>query len=391
MSSQTILAQVLSFLPKREFRRFVKKYKGDRNTRTFSCWDQFICMMVAQLGKKESLRELETCARGFCGALYHSGVKGKVSRTTLAYANENRSSAIFGDFCKLLIARTKKLYINDDTVGNLEGLVYVLDSTIIELSMSLCPWSYFGGSPRAGIKIHTQLDLRGKIPSFIHISKAKMSDNYFLDHIIVEPGAFYVMDRGYVDFPRLYNMHKKHGYFVVRSKWHLSFKRIYSNQKDENNTAIISDQVVRCSGGKGRYSYPERIRKIKYKDPETNKVFTFLTNNFEIPAQVIADLYKARWQIELFFKWIKQNLLITTFLGRSQNAIETQIWIAVASYLAVAIAKKTLRTPATVTEIISLLPQILFLKTPFNKPFSDHDYRIYSKRIFSADNQLNLL
>jgi hypothetical protein len=348
-------------------------------------------MMVAQLGQKESLRELETCARGFCGALYHSGVKGKVSRNTLAYANEHRPSAIFGDFCKILITKARSLYLDDNTVGNLDGLIYVLDSTIVALSMSLCPWSYFGGSPRAGVKIHTQLDLRGKIPTFIHISKAKMSDNHFLDHIIVEPGAFYVMDRGYLDLPRLYNMHKKLGYFVVRSKWHIRFKRILSNQKDENNTAVISDQIVRCSGGKGKYSYPERIRKIRYKDAETNRIFTFLTNNFEISAQVIADLYKARWQIELFFKWIKQNLLITTFMGRSQNAIEIQIWIAVASYLAVAIAKKTLRTPATITEIISLLPQILFLKTPFNKPFSDHDYKVYSKSTFSAGKQLNLL
>ena len=391
MGSQTVLAQIISFLPKREFRRCVQRYEGDRNTRTFSCWDQFVCMLVAQLGHKASLRELETCIRGLGSLLYHSGLKGQLSRNTLAYANENRSSAIFGDFYKILITKARKLYLEDNAVGNLDSLVYVLDSTLIGLSLSLCPWSYFGGRPKAGVKIHTQLDLRGKIPSFIHISKAKMSDNLFLDHIIVEPGAFYVMDRAYLDLVRLYKIHKALGYFVVRSKWHVRFKRILSNPKDENNKAILSDQIVRCSGAKGKHNYPERIRRIRYKDLESKRIFTFLTNNFELSAQVIADLYKARWQIEIFFKWIKQNLLITSFMGRSQNAIEIQIWTAVASYLAVAIAKKTLRTKATLTEIVSLLPQIIFLKTPFNKPFSDRLYTIPSKTRFPTPKQLILL
>lgn len=391
MGSQTILAQILLYLPKREFRRCVSRHEGDRYTKTFSCWDQFICMLVAQLGHKESLRELETCIRGLGSLLYHSGLKGQLSRNTLAHANENRPSAIFGDFCKILITKARKLYLDDNTVGNLDGLVYVLDSTLIGLSLSLCPWSYFGSRPKAGVKIHTQLDLRGKIPSFIHISKAKMSDNHFLDHITVEPGAFYVMDRGYLDLVRLYTIHKKLGYFVIRSKWQVRFKRLVSNPKDENNNAIISDQVVRCSGGKGKYNYPERIRRIRYKDLESNRIFTYLTNNFELSAQLIADLYKARWQIELFFKWIKQNLLITSFMGRSQNAIEIQIWTAVASYLAVAIAKKSLRTEATLTEIVSLLPQIIFLKTPFNKPFTDQHIKHSSKTRISPPKQLNLL
>lgn len=391
MGSRTVLAQLISFLPKREFRRCVERYEGDHNTRTFSCWDQFVCMLVAQLGHKESLRELETCIRGLGSLLYHSGLKGQISRNTLAYANENRPSAIFGDFCKILITKARKLYLDDNTVGNLDSLVYVLDSTLIGLSLSLCPWSYFGSRPKAGVKIHTQLDLRGKIPSFLHISKAKMSDNHFLDHITVEPGAFYVMDRGYLDLVRLYTIHKKLGYFVIRSKWQVRFKRIFSNPKDENNKAIISDQIVRCSGGKGKYNYPERIRRIRYKDLESNRIFTYLTNNFELSAQIIADLYKARWQIELFFKWIKQNLLITSFMGRSQNAIEIQIWTAVASYLAVSIAKKSLRTKASLTEIISLLPQIIFLKTPFNKPFSDQHLKHYSKTSFQPTKQLNLL
>ena len=391
MCSRTVLAQLISFLPKREFRRCVERYEGDHNTRTFSCWDQFVCMLVAQLGHKESLRELETCIRGLGSLLYHSGLKGQLSRNTLAHANENRPSAIFGDFCKVLIPRARKLYLDDGTVGNLDSLVYVLDSTLIGLSMSLCPWSYFGSRPKAGVKIHTQLDLRGKIPSFIHISKANMSDNHFLDHLTIEPGAFYVMDRGYLDLVRLYTIHKKLGYFVIRSKLQVHFKRIISNPKDENNKAILSDHIVRCSGGKGKYNYPERLRKIRYKDIESNRTFTYLTNNFELSAQVIADLYKARWQIELFFKWIKQNLLITSFMGRSQNAIEIQIWTAVASYLAVAIAKKTLRTEATLTEIVSLLPQIIFLKTPFNKPFSDQHLKHYSKTSFQPAKQLNLL
>ncbi len=391
MSSQTVLAQILVYLPKREFRRCVSKYEGDRYTKTFSCWDQFVCMLVAQLGQKESLRELEICIRGLGSLLYHSGVKGKLSRNTLAHANETRSSAIFGDFCKILIAKARKLYLDDKTVGNLDSLVYVLDSTLISLSLSLCPWSYFGSCPKAGVKVHTQLDLQGKIPSFIHISKAKMSDNLFLDYITVEPGAFYVMDRGYLDLVRLYNIHKKLGYFVVRSKRHVRFKRILSNPKDENSKAVISDQIARCSGSKGKYDYPERIRRIRYKDLETNRIFTFLTNNFELSAQLIADLYKARWQIELFFKWIKQNLLITSFMGKSQNAVEIQIWTALASYLTVAIAKKSLRTEATLTEIISLLPQIIFLKTPFNKPFCDQLHKFNPKFSFPASKQLNCL
>lgn len=391
MGNQTILAQLLSHLPKREFRRCVARYDGDRYTKTFSCWDQFICMLVAQLGQKESLREVETCMRSLGGLLYHSGLKGKVSRNTLAHANERRPSSIFGDFCKILIIKARKLYVKDRTVGNLDALVYVLDSTLIALSASLCPWSYLGNFPEAGIKVHTQLDLRGKIPSFIHISKAKMSDNHFMDHINVEPGAFYVMDRAYLDFVRLYNLHRQLGYFVVRSKWHIRYKRIYSNLKDESNKAIISDQVVRCSGGKGKYNYPEQLRRIRYKDPESNRIYTFLTNNFELPAQTIADLYKARWKIELFFKWIKQNLLITSFLGRSQNPIEIQIWTAVASYLAIAISKKSLRIHATITEIISLLPQVIFLKTPLNKLFNDRHHKIYSKIAFPPPKQLNLL
>ena len=391
MGSQTILAQLLSHLPKREFRRCVARHAGDRYSKTFSCWDQFVCMLIVQLGKKESLREVETCIRSLGSLVYHSGLKGKVSRNTLAHANETRSSVIFGDFCKILITKARELYVKDRTVGNLDNLVYVIDSTLIALSVSLCPWSYLGSCPKAGIKVHTQLDLRGQIPSFIHISKAKMSDNHFLDNIIVEPGAFYVMDRGYLDLVRLYNIHKKLGYFVVRSKWHVRYKRIISNPKDKNNKAIISDQIVRCAGGKGKYNYPERVRRIRYKDLETNRIFTFLTNNFELSAQLIADLYKARWKVELFFKWIKQNLLITSFLGRSQNAIEIQIWTAIASYLAIAIAKKSLRIPATITEIISLLPQIIFLKCPLNKLFADRQHNIYPKSRFNSPKQLNLL
>jgi hypothetical protein len=347
-------------------------------------------MVVAQLGKKESLRELETCIRGLSGLLYHSGLAGKLSRNTLAYANETRSSMIFADFCRMLIKRVRKLYANDQSIKDFEGLVYILDSTLIALSLSVCPWSYFGSRPEAGIKVHTQLDLKGRIPSFIYISKAKMTDNYFLDHINVEPGAFYVMDRGYVDLPRLHNIHKRLGFFVIRSKWHIKFKRIVSRKKDENSSTIMSDQIGRFSGGKGKYNYPEQIRKIRFKDMENQRTFTFLTNNFDLSANVIADMYKARWQIELFFKWIKQNLKITSFFGHSQNAIETQIWTAVASYLMVAMAKKSFLISASLTEIVTLLPQLIFLKTPINKPFNDFAFIGPRKNEENRPNQLNL-
>ncbi len=385
-----VLTQLLSYLPKRDFRRCVEKYRGDHNTRTFSCWDQFICMVVAQLGRKESLREIETCIRGMRKVLYHTGIRGKISRSTLADANENRTSQIYADFCHILIKRVRKLYVDDDFIKEVDSLVYVLDSTIITLSLSLCPWAYFGVHPPAAMKLHTQLDLRGSIPSFLHISRAKMPDNLFLEQITIEAGAFYIMDRGYFDLPRLYKIHLRRGYFVIRCKLHVKIKRIKSNLKDKA-TSILSDQTVRFSSRTSKQNYPERVRRIRYRDPETNKVFCFLTNNFDLPAIIIADLYKARWQVEIFFKWIKQNLRLDSFLGNSRNAIEIQIWTAVAAYLTVAIARKQLGIQASLTEIIRFLPQALFLKVPLYKAFPHLTYRNNQDLLSSSSKQLRLL
>ena len=385
----TVLSQLLSYLPKRDFRRCVEKHRGDHNTRTFRCWDQLICMIVAQLAHKESLREIETCMRGMGKILYHAGIRGKVSRATLADANENRSSKIYADFCHILIERTRKLYANDTFIKEVNGLVYVLDSTIITLSLSLCPWAYFGVHPPAAMKLHTQLDLRGSIPSFLHVSKAKMPDPFFLDRIIIEAGAFYIMDRGYFDLVRFYKIHTKRAYFVTRSKRHVKFKRLKSNHK-KADSHICSDQIVRFAGKFAKRNFPERIRRIRYRDPETKKTFCFLTNNFELPATTIADLYKARWQIELFFKWIKQNLRLNTFIGNSRNAIEIQIWTAVAAYLCVAMAKKQLRLNASLTDFIQFLPQALFLKMPIYQAFCANKSQKNRQNVSSTDNQSEL-
>lgn len=361
---QTVLAQIFSFAPKREFRRCVERHRGDHNTRTFSCWDQFVCMVVAQLGRKESLREIEVSIRKMGSELYRAGLRGKVSRATLADANEGRSSLIYADFCHILIYRARELYQGDSFLKQLNNLIYVLDSTNISLSLSLCPWSYFGGRPEAGVKLHTQLDLRGPIPSFLHISRANMTDNLFLDSITVEPGAYYVMDKAYFDLVRLYNIHLKKGFFVIRSKRNVKFRLCRSLIRNKDEPQISSDYLARFSSRKAAQNYPDIIRRVRYVDLKTNKRFVFLTNNFDLPAQTIADLYKARWQIEIFFKWIKQNLHITSFFGRSANAVETQIWIAVCSYLLVAIARSELKIKAPLTEIINFLPSAIFIKMP---------------------------
>ena len=390
MAPPTILAQLLSFIPKRDFRRCVEKHRGNHNIRTFSCWDQFVCMVVAQLARKESLREIETCLRGMKNLLYHTGLQGVVSRSTLADANERRSSAIYADFCHILIERARPLYADDNFIKDLDALVYVLDSTFITLSLAVCPWAYFGVHPPAAMRLHTQLDLRGPLPSFLHISRAKMNDNLFLDLIRIEAGAFYVMDKGYFDLARLYKIHQGRAFFIIRRKRYVKFRRIKSMLK-QKAPSVHSDCIVRCSGPVGRKKFPDRLRLIKYRDSENKKELFFLTNNFDMPPATIAQLYKARWQVELFFRWIKQNLRLDSFLGYSQNAVEIQIWTAVAAYLTVAIAKKKIGIPAPLTQIVGFLPQALFLKVPIYKALSTAVKGNTTEFQGSSSNQLELL
>lgn len=387
MGSRTVLAQLLSFVPQRTFRRCVERHRGNFNVRKFSCWDQFVCMLLAQLGRKESLREIQTCLRGMQGLLYRSGLRTTVARSTLAEANENRPSAIYADLCKNLIHRARALYQGELFIKDLRELVYILDSTTIDLSLTLCPWAYYGARPPAGLKVHTQLDLRGPIPSFVHISSLKMRDNFFLDSLLVEAGAFYVMDKAFFDLVRLYTIHTKRGYFITRPLRHVKFKKIKPISIPDGGN-VLTDYLVHCRGIVGARNYPERLRLIRYIDPTRDKKLTFVTNNLDLPPQKIADLYKARWQIEIFFKWIKQNLHISAFLGRSRNAIETQIWIALVAYLLVAIAKKKLPISAPLTEIVNFLPSALFVEMPLLQAFSDFTH---SEVSLDSSNQLKLL
>jgi hypothetical protein len=385
---RTVLAQLLSYVPKREFTRCVRQHRGNRNVRTFTCWDQFVCMLIAQLGRKESLREIEVCVRKMRSELYYAGLRGCVSRSTLADANEGRPSSIYRDFCHILIKKARLLYAGESFLQDLNNLVYVLDSTNISLPLSMCPWAYTGSRPEAGVKVHTQLDLRGPIPSFLHISSVKMRDNFFLDSITIEPGAFYVMDKAYFDLIRLYIINQRKGFFVTRPLRHVKYRRCKQLSRLVKASSIRSDYLVRFSSRNADKNYPDHLRKIVYLDPETQNRLTFLTNNFELPAQTVADLYKARWQIEVFFKWIKQNLHIVSFFGRSNNAVQTQIWIAVSSYLLVAIARGQLNIKAPLTEIINFLPSAIFVKMPI---FSAFDNKVHPNNTTHYDNQLKLL
>lgn len=342
-------------------------------------------MMFAQLTNRESLRDIEICLRGLGKKKYRIGLSGNVSRSTLADANETRSSQIYEQLCRLLIKRTTSLYAGEPFIHELAEIVYVLDSTYISLSLLLFPWARLGGS-QGEIKIHTLLDLRGSIPSFIRITSTKCGDNHMMDNLSIEPGAFYIMDRAYVDFARLYRMHQQRAYFVVRPKVDILFRRQYSSPI-EKDTGVRSDQVVKLFGRVASKKYHDQLRLIKYVDAATQKRLQFLTNNFTLPAIVICDLYKQRWQIEVFFKWIKQNLRIKTFYGNSQNAVETQIWIAICTYLLVAIAKKKLCIEAPLYKILQFLGVSLFEKTPLLHVFSNQSY---TNNTLDHSNQLNL-
>ena len=385
-TGRTVLSQLMDFLPIREFRRCVDRYRGNHHTRSFSCWDQFLCMAFAQLSYRESLRDIECCLRSMQRKLYHVGVRGKISRSTLADANEKRDWRIYADFAQVLISTARDLYVDDDFGVELEETVYALDASTIDLCLSLFPWARFRKT-KGAIKLHTLLDLRGSIPTFISITDGKIHDVNILDDLIPEPGAFYVMDRGYLDFERLYVLNQCMAFFIIRSKKNTKFRRLYSRIIDKS-TGLRCDQTIVLTGTKTQKRYPEKIRRVKYFDDKTDKRFSFLTNNFVAPAFVISELYRCRWKVELFFKWIKQHLRIKSFYGTSANAVKTQIWIAVSVYVLVAIVKKRLRSDdLSLYTILQILSVILFEKTPLLQVLTSSDYNNY---MAPSSNQLKL-
>jgi len=361
-SGKTIFAQLMDFLPIYEFHQCVQRYHGHYKMKSFSCWDQFLCMAFAQLTYRESLRDIEACLRSAQRKLYHMGIRGKVSRNTLAHANQVRDWRIYADFAQILIARARRLYANDSFGVELNQTAYALDSTTIDLCLSLFPWAKFRAH-KGAVKLHTLLDLRGSIPSLLIITHGKVHDVHILDQLIFEPGAFYIIDRGYLDFDRLYAIHQASAFYVIRAKSNFRFKRLYSRPVDKSS-GVQSDQIIVLEGFYSHKAYPDKLRRIRYFDAEQNKRLIFLTNNFTLTALTIAELFRCRWQIELFFKWIKQHLRIKAFYGTTENAVKTQIWIAIAVYLLVAIVKKQLHLDLSLYTILQILSVTLFEKTP---------------------------
>ncbi len=367
-----VLAQLMEFVPRYEFNKCVARYKGNKKVRNFSCWNQFLAMVFGQLSYQESLRSITVCIRSQGEKLYHLGFSSLVAKTTLAKANEKRDWRIYRDLAEILIKEARKLYCDDKEFDlDLASACYIIDSTMIELCLNVFRWAKLR-TVRAAIKLNLQLDLRGNLPVFFSITNAKEPDMKFLDILKIEPGAYYIMDRGYLDFKRLFAISKHGAFFVTRAKNNLSFKRIYSNKADKK-TGLRCDQIIRLSNYYAREKYPEKLRRIKYFDRETKRYYVFLTNDFNIPAITVANLYKHRWQVELFYKWIKQHLKIQTFWGYSANAVKTQICIALSAYLIAAIAKKRLKLERNLYEILQILHISLFLKMPLNKLFSEFD------------------
>ena len=384
-TGKLVFAQLMDFLPLHTFRRCVQRYPSPRVTKTFSPLDQFLCMAFAQLTFRESLRDIEVCLRSHEAKLYHLGIRGHVARSTLAYANENRDWRVYCDFAQALIVTARKLYVHDDFGVDLDNTVYALDTTTIDLSLSVFPWAHFRKT-KAAVKMHTQMDLRGNIPSFIHISDGKMHEVNVLDLITPEPGSFTIMDRGFLDFGRLYRLTQAAAFFVIRPKSNTLFKRVYSRPVDKT-TGLRCDQTVRLAGVKTPDDYPQYLRYVVFYDEKTDKRIGFFTNNFELPALTIAQLYKCRWQVELFFKWIKQHLRIKAFFGTTPNAVKTQIWIAISAYVLVAIVKKRLGAEASLYTILQILSLTLFEKTTLDQLLSDAPLQNLEP---SSCNQLNL-
>jgi hypothetical protein len=371
-TGRTLFSQVMDFLPLHQFRQCVQRYRGQHKVQSFSCLDQFLCMAFAQLTYRESLRDIESCLRAAGPKLYHMGIRSRVSRSTLADANDGRDWRIYADFAQVLIAMAKDLYAHEDFGVELDSTAYALDSTTIDLCLALFPWAHYQRTHGA-IKLHTLLNLRGSIPEFIHISDGKLHDVNILDILIAEPGAIYIMDRGYVDFARLYVIHQALAFFVTRAKRRFQFQRRYSHPVDKT-TGVRCDQTMVVTGVDTATFYPQPMRRIVYFDAATEKRFVFLTNNFRLPALTIALLYKARWRVELFFKWIKQHLRIKAFYGTSDNAVKTQIWIAIAVYVLIAIVKKRLPLDHSLYTILQVLSVTLLEKTPILQAFCDWDF-----------------
>ena len=383
---KTLFAQVMEFVPWTSFARIVQRHAGDSGVRTLSCAEQFRAMAFAQLTWRESLRDIEVTLSANAAKLYAMGFRTAVKRSTLADANESRDWRIWSDLAALLIRRARKLYASESALGlDLDNTVYALDSSTVDLCLSLFAWAPFR-STKAAIKLHTLLDLRGAIPAFIHISDGKLHDVNVLDMLSFEAGAFYVMDRGYVDFARLYALHQAGAFFVTRAKSPMDARRVYSAATDRS-TGIISDQQVMLNGHYSAKKYPEHLRRVRFKDPETGKTLIFLTNNTALPALTIAALYKSRWQVELFFKWIKQHLRIKHFLGNSENAVKTQVWCAVATYVLIAIVKKELQLDASLYTCLQILSISVFEKTEISRALQTDALQI---DMLDATNQLNL-
>jgi len=352
----------MEFLPQYEFQKCVERYQGSYKIISFSCWDQFLCMSFAQLTYRESLRDIQACLRGNQQKLYHMGFRGKVARNTLAHANQVRDWRIYADFAHLLIGQARILYANEDFGAQLKQTIYAFDATTIDLCLSLFPWAKFR-QRKGAIKLHTLMDLRGSIPTLIFVTPAKVHEVNLLDHLVIEPAAIYILDRGYLDFVRLYKIHQTGAFFIIRAKSNFRFRRLYS-QKTEKAKGIQADQIIELHGFYARKDYPDRLRRIRYYDAEKKKRLFFLTNNFLLPATTIAELFRYRWKIELFFKWIKQHFRIKAFYGTSENAVKTQIWIAISIYVLVAIIKKKLKVEASLYTMLQILSVSLFEKTP---------------------------
>jgi len=384
-SGPLVFTQVMNFMPLKTFQRCVAQYQGNFSVKHFTCMDQFRIMAFAQLAYRESLRDIEACLRAQNKKLYHMGIRSKVSRSTLAEANESRDWRIYADFAHHLIGIARKLYHKEPLAVELQNTVYALDATTIDLCLSLFPWARFRET-KGAVRLHTLLDLRGSIPTFIHISDGKLHEVNVLDMIPLEAGAFYIMDRGFLDFSRLHAVTNASAFFVIRAKANLKCRRLYSHPVDKS-TGVVCDQSILLTVPKSAGDYPDKLRRVKYYDAETDKNLVFLTNNFLLPAITIAQLYKQRWQVELFFKWIKQNLRIKSFYGTSENAVKTQIWIAVSVYLIVAIIKKRLNLQESLYTILQVLSISLFERTSMFQLLTFYDY---TNNMDKNDNQLNL-
>lgn len=385
-TGKTVFSQLMEFLARYEFQKCVERYQGNYKLISFSCWDQFLCMSFAQLTYRESLRDIQACLRGNQQQLYHMDFRGRVSRNTLAHANQVRDWRIYADFAHVLIGQARILYANENFGVELQQTIYAFDATTIDLCLSLFPWAKFR-QRKGAIKLHTLMDLRGSIPTLIFVTHGKVHEVNLLDDLLVEPGAIYILDRGYLDFARLYKIHRSGAFFIIRAKSNFRFRRLYS-QKADKAKGVQADQIIELHGYYARKDYPDRLRRVRYYDAEKKKRLIFLTNNFILPATTIAELFRCRWKIELFFKWIKQHLRIKAFYGTSENAVKTQIWIAISVYVLVAIVRKKLQLKGSLYTMLQILSVSLFLKTPLFQLLSEIEP---DEKEVDSSNQLKLL